>query len=82
MTLVNVLLFDGISRWPNGVVTVGTCPEGGGANLVVGAAGIEPATPTMSTWCSPAELRALFPQVSDTKAVLARIEQVSIHQIH
>ena len=26
---------------------------------MVGAAGIEPATPTMSTWCSPAELRAL-----------------------
>ena len=25
---------------------------------MVGAAGIEPATPTMSTWCSPAELRA------------------------
>ena len=45
---------------------------------MVGAAGIEPATPTMSTWCSPAELRALVPQVSDTKAILARIEYLSI----
>ena len=28
---------------------------------MVGATGIEPVTPTMSTWCSPAELRALCP---------------------
>ncbi len=27
---------------------------------MVGTAGIEPATPTMSTWCSPAELRTHF----------------------
>ena len=29
------------------------CPD-----WMVGATGIEPVTPTMSTWCSPAELRA------------------------
>ena len=49
---------------------------------MVGTTGIEPVTPTMSTWCSPAELRALFHQVTDTKTVLARIECGTILWIH
>ena len=49
---------------------------------MVGAAGIEPATPTMSTWCSPAELRALVHQVLDTKTVLACIERLTILSIY
>ncbi len=31
----------------------------GGENKMVDATGIEPVTPTMSTWCSTAELRVL-----------------------
>jgi hypothetical protein len=52
---------------PNSVLSLPLCfrlsaigkrSEANSLIYMVGATGIEPVTPTMSTWCSPAELRA------------------------
>ena len=42
--------------------------------MMVGATGIEPVTPSMSTRCSPAELRALEPVLTGAVRITDQIQ--------
>jgi hypothetical protein len=63
---MNAWGYDVLLRLANGVVASHLNPA-----EVVGAAGIEPATPTMSTWCSTAELSARTCQSLTSAAAVA-----------